>query len=114
MKLKTIRTTIVLGEGQFADGNNTKIIEGLSTTVSVQKNGLPEKHSAHVTISNIAMADMEMSMEMSMKIELENIGTTVVTAPANADEYAEYTFEDIWGSMEDWEEDWTLGEEYEW
>ena len=59
MKLKTIRTTIVLGEGQFADGNNTKIIEGLSTTVSVQKNGLPEKHSAHVTISNIAMADME-------------------------------------------------------
>lgn len=59
MKLKTIRTTIVLGEGQFADGNNTKIIEGLSTTVSVQKNGLPEKHSAHITISNIAMADME-------------------------------------------------------
>lgn len=64
--------------------------------------------------ASIAMADMEMSMEMNMKIELENIGTTVVTAPANADEYAEYAFEDIWGSMEDWEEDWTLGEEYEW
>lgn len=59
MKLKTIKTTIILGEGQFADGNNTKIIEGLSTRVEVQKNGLPDKPSAKVTLSGIAMADME-------------------------------------------------------
>jgi hypothetical protein len=59
MKQKTIRTTIILGEGQFADGNNAKIIEGLATSVDVQKNGLPEKHTARVSISNIAMVDME-------------------------------------------------------
>ena len=59
MKIKTIKTTIILAEGNFADGNNTKIIEGLSTKVDVQKNGLPEKPSAKVTLSGIAMADME-------------------------------------------------------
>jgi hypothetical protein len=59
MKLKTIRTTIILGEGQFADGDNTKIIEGLATRVDVEKNGNPEKPTAKVSISNIKMEDME-------------------------------------------------------
>lgn len=89
MNLKTIKTTIILGEGQFADGNNTKIIEGLSTKVMVQKNGLPEKHSAKVTLTNIAMADMEQMTFLSFRplqkrknkilIEAGDVGTELAT-----------------------------------
>lgn len=59
MKEKTIKTTIILGEGQFADGSNTKVIEGLATVVDVQKNGLPEKHTAKISIANLKLEDME-------------------------------------------------------
>ena len=59
MQQKTIRTTIILSEGEFQGGGNTKVIEGLATTVDVQKNGLPEKHTAKVSIANLKMADME-------------------------------------------------------
>jgi hypothetical protein len=59
MDLKTIRTTIILSEGEFEDGGNTKSIEGLATTVEVEKNGLPEKNTAKVAISNLKMSDME-------------------------------------------------------
>jgi hypothetical protein len=59
MKQKTIRTTIILSEGEFQGGGNTKVIEGLATTVDVQKNGLPEKHTAKISIANLKMADME-------------------------------------------------------
>ena len=45
MEQKTIRTTIILGEGEFEDGTNTRVIEGLATTVDVTKNGLPEKNT---------------------------------------------------------------------
>lgn len=57
--LKTIRTTITLGQGTFAGGGNTKIIEGLATEVSVTKPGLPEKNSASVSIANLKLEDME-------------------------------------------------------
>jgi hypothetical protein len=59
MDLKTIRTTIILSEGEFEGGGNTKVIEGLATTVEVDKNGLPEKNTARVTIYNLKMSDME-------------------------------------------------------
>jgi hypothetical protein len=59
MDLKTIRTTIILSEGEFEGGGNTKVIEGLATTVEVEKNGLPEKNTAKVAISNLKMSDME-------------------------------------------------------
>ena len=57
--LKTIRTTITLGQGTFSSGGNTKIIEGLATEVEVSKPGLPEKNSATVKIANIRLDDME-------------------------------------------------------
>ena len=57
--LKTIRTTIMLGEGAFSSGGNTKIIEGLATNVTVTKPGLPEKNSASVSIANLKLDDME-------------------------------------------------------
>ena len=56
---KTIKTTIILGEGEFSGGGNTKIIEGLATTVQVTKAGLPEKNSADVRIQGLKLADME-------------------------------------------------------
>ena len=59
MKQKTIRTTIILGEGTFEDGSNTRIIEGLATDVQIKKAGLPEKNTASVTIANLSMKDME-------------------------------------------------------
>ena len=57
--IKTIRTTIVLGEGEFADGTNTRIIEGLATTVDIEKAGLPDKNTAKVKIANLNLAEME-------------------------------------------------------
>jgi hypothetical protein len=59
LKEKTIKVTIILGEGEFKDGTNTRIIEGLATACDIQKNGLPEKNSAKVKISNLSMDDME-------------------------------------------------------
>ena len=59
MKEKTIKTTIILAEGEFEDGSNTRIIEGLATTVDVTKNGLPEKNTAKIKIANLSLSDME-------------------------------------------------------
>ena len=59
MNIKTIKTTVILSEGEFEGGGNTKIIEGLATKVSVEKNGLPEKNTAKITICNMKLADME-------------------------------------------------------
>ena len=57
--IKTLKTTIILGEGEFEGGGNTKIIEGLATTVQVNKAGLPEKNSAEVRIQGLKLSDME-------------------------------------------------------
>jgi len=57
--IKTLKTTIILGEGEFEGGGNTKIIEGLATTVQVTKAGLPEKNSAEVRIQGLKLSDME-------------------------------------------------------
>ena len=59
MKEKTIRTNIILGEGEFVEGGNTKVIEGLATTVTITKAGLPEKNSAEIRITGMKMKDME-------------------------------------------------------
>ena len=59
MKQKTIRVTVILGEGEFESGGNAKIYEGLATTVQVTKAGLPEKNSAEVRIRGLKMSDME-------------------------------------------------------
>lgn len=57
--IKTIRTTIILGEGEFSDGTNTRVIEGLATTVDIEKAGLPDKNTAKVKIANLNLAEME-------------------------------------------------------
>ena len=57
--IKTIKTTIILGEGEFEGGGNTKIIEGLATTAQVPKAGLPEKNSAEIRIQGLKLSDME-------------------------------------------------------
>ena len=59
MKQKTIRTTIILGEGEFSGGGNTKVFEGLATTVQVTKAGLPEKNSAEIRIYGLKLSDMD-------------------------------------------------------
>ena len=59
MKQKTLKTTIILGEGEFSGGGNTKIFEGYATTCQVTKAGLPEKNSAEIRIHGLKLADME-------------------------------------------------------
>jgi hypothetical protein len=59
VKEKTIRLTFILAEGEFEDGTNTKIIEGLATEVQVSKVGLPEKNTAKIKVSNMSLKDME-------------------------------------------------------
>lgn len=48
-----------MAEDEFTDGGNTKTIEGLATDVQVTKVGLPEKNTAKIKITNMAMKDME-------------------------------------------------------
>lgn len=48
--IKTIRLEITLGKGQFSEGGNTRVIEGLACEVSVTKPGLPEKNSATIKV----------------------------------------------------------------
>jgi hypothetical protein len=57
--MKTIRTTIILGEGEFSDGTNTRIIEGLATTADIKKAGLPEKNTANIKIANLKLDELE-------------------------------------------------------
>lgn len=59
MKQKTLRVTVILGEGEFDGGGNTKIFEGLATTAQITKAGLPEKNSAEVRIAGLKLSDME-------------------------------------------------------
>ena len=65
--IKTIKTTIILGDGEFSDGTNTRIIEGLATKVDVQKAGLPEKNTAHIQIANLSLAEMEQLLKPGKK-----------------------------------------------
>lgn len=55
---KTIQVAVILGKGNFSEGGNTKIIEGLACDVSVTKPGLPEKNSATVKIWGLKKEDM--------------------------------------------------------
>jgi len=65
--LKTIQIAIVLGKGTFGEGGNTKIIEGLSCEVTVQKPGLPEKNSAEVRIWGLKYEDMAQLTMLSFR-----------------------------------------------
>lgn len=59
MNRRTIKTTIILGDGEFSGGGNTKVYEGLATEVHIRKAGLPEKNSADVRIYGLSLSDME-------------------------------------------------------
>ncbi len=61
MKEKTIKTTYIMASGE------TIIIEGLATRINVQKNGLPEKHSARIEIQNLKLASMEQMTFLAFK-----------------------------------------------
>lgn len=84
MKQKTIKTSIILGEGTFEDGTNTRVIEGLATTVDIRKAGLPDQNTASVAISNLSLKDMEkltflafrplQSRKNKIMIEAGNVG----------------------------------------
>lgn len=70
--LKTIRLSITLGKGQFSEGGNTKIIEGLACEVSVTKPGLPEKNSANVKVYGLKYEDMaQLTMLAFQPLELQ-------------------------------------------
>lgn len=99
MKLKTIKTTIILGEGQFADGDNTKIIEGLATTVDVQKNGQPDKHTAHVSIANIKLEDMEQMTFLAFRPLQKRKNKILIEAGNQGEELAQVFKGDIVSSF---------------
>lgn len=65
--IKTIQIAVTLGKGNFSEGGNTKIIEGLSCDVSVQKPGLPEKNSAAVKIWGLKYEDMAQLTMLAFK-----------------------------------------------
>ena len=103
-----------LGLGDIIEEDYT--ITGFSYTFYVTKDGVMDSLVCNLTMSaDDPDMGMEMAMTLAMTVEIKGVGTTVVTAPENADEYTEYTFEDLFGSIEDWEEDWfEENEDYEW
>ena len=68
---KHIRVDVVLGDGTFDGQNNAKQYEGLETTVSIDKPGLPDKNKAKVTIIGMSMDDMRQLTMLAFK-PLEN------------------------------------------
>ena len=65
--LKTIRVTVVLGEGSFGGRGNGKVIEGLATEVSVTKPGPPEKNKASVKVTGLSLKDMEQMTTLAFR-----------------------------------------------
>ena len=65
--IKTIQVAVTLGKGNFSEGGNTKIIEGLACDVTVQKPGLPEKNSAAVKIWGLKYEDMAQLTMLAFK-----------------------------------------------
>ncbi|MDR1396855.1 MAG: hypothetical protein LBJ14_03910 [Desulfarculales bacterium] len=65
--LKTIQIAVTLGQDNFSEGGNTKIIEGLECEVAVQKPGLPEKNSASVKIWGLQYEDMAQLTMLSFR-----------------------------------------------
>lgn len=63
---KTIRIEIALRKGSFAEGGNTRVIEGLACSVSVVKPGLPEFNSATVKIWGLSHDAMTRLTTLSM------------------------------------------------
>ena len=51
--VKTVRITIQLRKGEFDNGGNTVIIEGLPVSVTVTKQGGEAKNKASVTVDNL-------------------------------------------------------------
>lgn len=57
---KSIRVQITLGKGAFpGTSDNTYVVEGLRTTVEVEKNGLPDLNKAKISIVGMAYDKME-------------------------------------------------------
>lgn len=53
--VKTVRITIQLRKGEFNNGGNTVIIEGLPVSVTVTKQGGEAKNKASVTVDNLKL-----------------------------------------------------------
>lgn len=64
---KCLRVDVVLGEGTFDGTNNAKSFEGLETTVSIDKPGLPDQNKAKVVIIGMALDDMRQLTMLAFK-----------------------------------------------
>lgn len=64
---KCLRVDVVLGEGTFDGTHNAKSFEGLETTVSIDKPGLPDQNKAKVVIIGMALDDMRQLTMLAFK-----------------------------------------------
>ena len=64
---KSLRVDVVLGDGTFDGKNNAKSFEGLETTVSIDKPGLPDENKAKVEIIGMALDDMQQLTMLAFK-----------------------------------------------
>ena len=64
---KTVRVTVVLGQGSFGGGGNAKTIEGFGTDATITKPGLPEKNKATVKVTGLKYDDMAQMTMLAFK-----------------------------------------------
>lgn len=64
---KHIRVDVTLGEGTFDGEHNSKSFEGLETSVSIEKPGLPDQNKASVTITGMSLDDMRQLTMLAFK-----------------------------------------------
>ena len=70
---KTIKITVFLRDGEFGQGNNTVVYEGLPTQVNVSKTGEKDGCKADVVISNIKLdTARQMTMLAFRKLQTYN------------------------------------------
>lgn len=83
---------------EFVEDGSEISIEDLSFSFVISSESLPSEVNVSMTI-NFAEEGVEYSMGMDIALSYE-FGNASVSVPADADEYEEYTFEDMFGYPE--------------
>lgn len=85
---RQLRIVIQLYKGEFEDGGNTKTIEDLAMTCSIQKLAYPECGKASVEIAGMRLADMEQLSTLAFDpLYVKNNQLTIYAG----DEYHEFS-----------------------
>lgn len=92
---KAIKIEIAMSEGEFTEGGNTLVVEGLACAATITKPGLPEKNSANVTIHGLKYERMEQLTMLAFKPLESQYNTIKIFAGEKGAELAQIFFGEV-------------------